>query len=407
MVSKTNSLRAYVADMDEDVRQQYENITSIHIYSLSPGRLQDLVVLTDVSRDLFTTVFAKEDPLQNNKTYGVIQNPLVRRRKGKRPIIPESTQPKFKPVLSEKPAIPETKATAKAASKENSRPSSRDSTPTAPTKPLGTQPKTASLKRDDSSLFKAFAKQSSQSKLKRKDSDASTNASASQVSDVKMTDADEEGESEDEALFLDTNTKKAGSKRRTTDIKKDREDKAAKLRKMMESDDEAEPEVPSVAEASGLEKDPVPTVPDGFTADTEAEGEVDWSESDTETPKTKSKKPNPEASIPTGPKRRRGKRKIMKKRTTKDEDGYLVTKEEPVWESFSEDEPEPVAPIAVKEKPKSAFSGMKNGGGGGVSNPSSQKSNASGTGTGTATGGKGADAKKKKGGDIMSFFGKK
>ncbi len=31
----------------------------------------------------------------------------------------------------------------------------------------------------------------------------------------------------------------------------------------------------------------------------------------------------------------------MKKKTTKDEDGYLVTKEEAVWESFSEDEPEP------------------------------------------------------------------
>jgi len=32
----------------------------------------------------------------------------------------------------------------------------------------------------------------------------------------------------------------------------------------------------------------------------------------------------------------------MKKKTTKDEDGYLVTKEEPVWESFSEDEPAPL-----------------------------------------------------------------
>ncbi len=31
----------------------------------------------------------------------------------------------------------------------------------------------------------------------------------------------------------------------------------------------------------------------------------------------------------------------MKKKTTKDEEGYLVTKEEPAWESFSEDEPEP------------------------------------------------------------------
>lgn len=39
--------------------------------------------------------------------------------------------------------------------------------------------------------------------------------------------------------------------------------------------------------------------------------------------------------------RRRGKRQVMKKRTVKDDEGYLVTREEPTWESFSEDEPAP------------------------------------------------------------------
>ncbi|KAI4152571.1 MAG: hypothetical protein LQ341_000678 [Variospora aurantia] len=39
--------------------------------------------------------------------------------------------------------------------------------------------------------------------------------------------------------------------------------------------------------------------------------------------------------------RRRGRRKVMKKKMLKDEEGYLVTKEEPAWESFSEDEPPP------------------------------------------------------------------
>lgn len=56
--------------------------------------------------------------------------------------------------------------------------------------------------------------------------------------------------------------------------------------------------------------------------------------------------------------RRRGKRQVMKKKTIKDEEGYLgklfefllsrvayltlsVTVEEPSWESFSEDEPAP------------------------------------------------------------------
>lgn len=36
--------------------------------------------------------------------------------------------------------------------------------------------------------------------------------------------------------------------------------------------------------------------------------------------------------------KRRGKRKVKKYATTKDEEGFLVTKEEEVWESFSEDE---------------------------------------------------------------------
>lgn len=68
--------------------------------------------------------------------------------------------------------------------------------------------------------------------------------------------------------------------------------------------------------------------------------------------------------------RRRGKRRVMKKKTVKDEEGYLgkrdialssntrlpstVTKEEAVWESFSEDEPEPKR---AKPAPKPAAKG--------------------------------------------------
>jgi DNA polymerase delta subunit 3 len=64
-----------------------------------------------------------------------------------------------------------------------------------------------------------------------------------------------------------------------------------------------------------------------------------------------------EATVTVQGGRRRGKRRVMKKKKVQDEDGYLgmldpspslrflwppqVTKEEAVWESFSEDEPEP------------------------------------------------------------------
>lgn len=76
--------------------------------------------------------------------------------------------------------------------------------------------------------------------------------------------------------------------------------------------------------------------------------------------------------------RRRGRRQIMKKKTVKDEEGYLgmypcrvvhdlnltlfafdstVTVEEPAWESFSEDEPAP-----PKKKPAVSSAKAKPGG---------------------------------------------
>lgn len=377
-----------------EIKEQYETISSIQLYSLSPARIQDLVSLTDVGRGLFTDVFAKEDPLEHGKQYGIIQNPNVRRRKGKRPIISQGPAPKFQPVKDEpKPSrtpmqsSTQQKPPAKAAGdtpEEASRPSSRDSTSTHTS-----NNKQPSLRRGGSDLFKAFAKQGNQkpkSSLGRQDSD------------TVMKD-DDEGESEDDALFLDTG--KRTTKKRASDVKKEREDKAAKLRKMMDSDDEAEPAVPNVEDAAGGDEKAV-TSQAGTTdaANEEDEEDVAWSDSDTE--KQRQSAPKKDASTekegdhiststaPVGsdPKRRRGKRKVMKKRTMKDEDGYLVTKEEVAWESYSEDEPEP-APVK-KVAPKSSFGTNKS-----QSQSASQK------------GGGGAKPAPKKGGNIMSFFGKK
>lgn len=370
----------------DSTKAQYENITSIHLYSLSPHRIQDLVTLTDLGREIFANTFVKEDPLIHNKTYGVIQNPEVRRRKGNRPII-EASAPKFKAVKEDpKPAAAKpggnldaklgvVKSTLK---KENS---ASDNI----SKSLA---RSSNNKKDKSDLFKSFAKTSSKPKLNRED----TGTSASGTDDTKMTDADEEGESEDEALFLDTNTKKGPtSKKRLSDVRKEREDKAAKLRKMMEDDDE-EPAVPNVERASGITAS-ASVVKHSDTDEQMAEGteEAGWSESDAESQRQKAKgKDNStkqeEENVKTEPKRRRGKRKVIKKKTTKDEDGYLVTKEEAVWESFSEDEPEP-----KKSRPSFPASSAK--GSSQSKNPPSKSS------------GKAANASK--GGGIMNFFGKK
>ena len=108
--------------------------------------------------------------------------------------------------------------------------------------------------------------------------------------------------------------------------------------------------------------------------------------------------PSPEPHTMVSGVRRRGRRKIMKKKTLKDDEGYLgsytlrldryvlrskftaiqyiVKKEEPAWESFSEDEP-----VAPKDRAPASTAPL--------------------SGKGKKTGGKPGQ------GNIMSFFSKK
>jgi len=386
---KVKSITLCREELLENVKEQYEQITAIHIYSLSSARLIDLQTLTENNRAVFADHHAKQDPLIHNKDYGIIQNTHVRRRTGKRPVNVDAPQPKFQPVKEEKtaskpaPAIAfgSKSATAKPELKKEesttSRPSSRDSTSTthSTSKP--------NLKRDGSSLFKAFAKQGNKSKLERKDTETSVddNTKMSGVNDNA-----DEGVSEDEALFIDTNTRKpaTGSKKRPNEAQRDREERQAKLRKMMEDDDEV-PAVPKVSEATDIDAEP-PAAKIGQDADApegDMEDGIAWSDSDGEEKPAKKE----ETKETEGPKRRRGKRKVMKKKTMKDEDGFLVTREEEAWESFSEDEPAPVKkPFQSAPKPTLQ-----------KSQSSSQKSN-------TSKGSAPAGGKKK---DIMSFFGKR
>ena len=363
------------------MKEKFETITSIHIYSLSPHRLQDLQTLTDIGRDLFATVFVKEDPLQHNKTYGVIQNSDVRRRSAKRPPPVEAPAAVYKPEPTKPKQItdPATGAKTTAApptlKKEDSHPNSAGSSAKASTS------KPTTLKRDTSDIFKSFSKAKSKPKSESQASAADSPA-ASGPEDAVMPHADEEGESEDEALFLDTNTRKP-AKKRTSDEgpsqENVKEERAAKLRKMMDSDDEEMAEMEPVKDKAADLAETAKEKHEEADADADGDKEVAWSDSDTE--ETAIKKENENEGQSTEPKRRRGRRKVMKKRTMKDEEGYLVTKEEAAWESFSEDE------VEVKPKPKTVFPTTK------------VKSEAKG---GKATGKTAA-----KSGNIASFFGKR
>lgn len=58
-------------------KASFESISSIYVYSLQPTVLQDLNVLTDVSREMLAN-HAQEDPLEYGKQWGMIQNTNVK-----------------------------------------------------------------------------------------------------------------------------------------------------------------------------------------------------------------------------------------------------------------------------------------------------------------------------------------
>ena len=180
----------------ETVKAQYEHISFIHIYSLQPTPLKDLQTITDTSREI-REKYAANDPLEHNKTYGIIQNqnvkvriartcpcpyladPLLQRRTGRRPP-PPKTSSTAKPAV-QKAAKPAEDTKAKAAKpKEEPHPKSRPDSqasnkPTPQASESQPAKKAPTLKRDKSDIFKSFAK--AKPKLKKEGTDSSAAAS--------------------------------------------------------------------------------------------------------------------------------------------------------------------------------------------------------------------------------------
>ncbi|OGE55600.1 hypothetical protein PENARI_c004G11535 [Penicillium arizonense] len=295
----------------EDAKSTFQSISTIHVYSIEPTPLPDLNVLVDVSREI-ATKYAQEDPLECGKQWGMIQNRNVKRRTGTRPPPPpaakaqapaakaprpsiESTVPAKRPLQKEvDPAKVETKTddpNSQPSTSANSQSSSKSAAKAAPAK--------------KGSLFSSFAK----AKPKQK------TAAPAELSteDVVLDDASEE---EPEELFPDSGDKAAAANRES---RKEREEK---LKKMMDDDEADDEEMPDADEEPSREPTPIEQPP--LSKPVELKEEV---------------------TVQGG--RRRGKRQVMKKKTVKDEEGYLVTREEASWESFSEDEPAPKKKPAV------------------------------------------------------------
>ncbi|KAJ6119746.1 Six-hairpin glycosidase [Penicillium sp. IBT 18751x] len=310
----------------EDAKATFQSISTIHVYSVQPTALQDLNMLTGVCREI-ATAHAQDDPLGCGKEWGMIQNRNVKRRTGARPPPPaaapapktktESTIPTKRPLEKSAPVakaeVKDEEAKSQPSSASNSQTSSK-----AAAKPA--------LKREKSNLFSSFAK----AKPKPKTATPVDSATPSGAENVALDDASEE-EEEAEELFPTSNDKTAVAGSRES-----KKERAEKLKAMMEDDDADDEDMPDADEEPAREPTPVE-----------------------QPPPSKPVELKEEVTVQGG--RRRGKRQVMKKKTVKDEEGYLVTREEATWESFSEDEPVPKKKPAVNvAKGKGAKPGQGN-----------------------------------------------
>ncbi|KAG9826394.1 hypothetical protein KCU98_g11557, partial [Aureobasidium melanogenum] len=338
--------------VDEDnldtAKSTFDDVLSIHVYSIQPSKINDLHILTECNRAIMAAAI-NEDLLDTYKQYGVIHNGQVKRRSmrnqhhQKQPPAAQKATPSnpdtkaAKSMFSSSRPAPKKDVSKDTTNSAKSTPDSSQASTQASAKPAAT--KTAPLKREGSSLFKAFAKAKPKTLSQATESSAepSPGLDSATKEDEAMHDLSDEEADDGDAAMLDEGaiTETRGKS------KKEREDE---LRRMMDMEDEPMTDAPTKAV--------VTEVPEG------AEDEPD-SRPDAQT------KAEPEETVTVSDGRRRGRRRVMKKKTAQDEEGYLVTREEAAWESFSEEEPAPkkakvsVAPTTAKTK-KAAPKGQGN-----------------------------------------------
>ncbi|KAK0645581.1 DNA polymerase subunit Cdc27 [Cercophora newfieldiana] len=320
----------------KDELAQYNEVVSIHVYSIEPGPMKDMALLLDAVEEVF-----KIDEEEDFKKPNVVVNPQLRRRERTHPAIKSASATTSKPVKQEvKPAFAAASLKAKEAPKS--------AEPAAPVAKASAAPTTKkavpALKRGGSSnsgIMQAFSKAAT--KVKKEASANNSRAATPSGDDSSMHPLSDDGEDDDVPQPKPLET--AGGRK----SKKEREDE---LRRMMEEDDDEEEDQKEKSPTPEEEPIEEPTAPEP-------------------------QKEEPSEVVTTSANgRRRGKRRIMRKKQIMDEQGYLVTIQEPGWESFSEDE----APPAVKPKISAAPA---------------------------APAAKGKKAAPKGQGNIMSFFSKK
>ncbi|POS80696.1 hypothetical protein DHEL01_v200893 [Diaporthe helianthi] len=268
----------------------------------------DLQLLADVSKPIIDQP-AEDGPASRQHSLGPIRNPYMRRRErpgaAAKPTAAASKAPDAKPTTSKQAPSAQAKVRDEAVSEQKSGP--KESTPL----PSGSKKPPAGLKRGASGgIMQSFAKAAS----KPKKASTPQPTAASTAEDPPMQELSDDGE-DDTVVEPKVEDDKAHNTR------KDRQEALKRMMEEESEDDEPDKEDTPMEEPEDEIPEPEPV---------------------------KEAKPEPAEVISSASNgRRRGKRRVMKKKTVMDDQGYLVTVQESGWESFSEDEP---APPAAKKK---------------------------------------------------------
>ncbi|KAK4165185.1 DNA polymerase subunit Cdc27 [Cladorrhinum sp. PSN259] len=305
---------------EEDLKDSladFEEVISIHVYSVSPTPTKDIGLLVDAANEVLN--ISTED----DKKLVPINNPYVRIRERRGPDLKTAAVAKA-PAAKQQPKTPAFKAAPAAApAKVNEEPKPE---PPMAEKPESTAKKPApALKRNASSgIMAAFSKAAAKPKKEVKQEPKKEEPPVQALSD--------DGEDDEEEVFE--------SKPKSSSTSKTKKQREEELRRMMEDDEDEEMEEKS-EKAESPEPEPMEEEPPAPEPVTEEKSEIVES---------------------TANGRKRGKRKVMRKKQVMDDQGYLVTIQEPGWESFSEDEaPRPATKPKIAAAPAPAAKGKKGG----------------------------------------------
>ncbi|KAK4103514.1 hypothetical protein N658DRAFT_420672 [Parathielavia hyrcaniae] len=318
----TSTLSLVPEERLKEILTDYAEVTSIHVYSIGPHPAKDMALLADAAHHVLTL-----DTVADQKGLAPIINPNVRRRERQGAGLKAAaatTQVKS----ASKPA----QAPASAKVKEESKPAQPvqetvDKGSSGPTKKAAPP-----LKRGASSgIMQAFSKAASKPAKVKKEAEAPQPAQAS-GKDSTMQPLSDDGEDDEEL---------PQAKPRSSSGFRSRKEREEALRRMMDEDDDIDedetPEKEDTPEEEPMEEEPAAPEP------------VKEEETEVVTASTNG--------------RRRGKRRVMRKKQIMDDQGYLVTIQEPGWESFSEDEaPPPAKSKAMSSAAPAQAAKLKKGG---------------------------------------------